>query len=105
MFLEFNTRKAVTVKYSWKIIWLIVMPQRLGLLGCNILLDNPAIKFVEKVRPFKSIDAFLSDLFGNEQVKIGNTDASTDLIIYEPETNAYPFPVSFITLNWTRGGS
>jgi hypothetical protein len=66
--------------------YLAVIPQSLGPPRCNILLDNPAIKFVEEVRPFNSIDAFLSDLFGNEQVKIGNTDASTDLVKYEPET-------------------
>lgn len=52
--------------------------------GYNILLEDLAIKVIEETRSSDSFNTFLSELFTNRTIRIGNTNSSTELIRSEP---------------------
>jgi hypothetical protein len=67
---------------QWKIILLITIPDKTGHVGRNILLENPAIKFIEEIRSIDNLDTFLEDLFERRTLVIGDTSSSVTRITY-----------------------
>jgi hypothetical protein len=72
---------------AWKIILMLIVPSgnEVETVGYNTLLEDVGINVIEETRSSDSFDNFLSELFTNGTIRIGNTDSSTELINFEPK--------------------
>jgi hypothetical protein len=83
--------KAIIARESeedvWKIILMLIVPlgNEVETTGYNTLLEDMGINVIEETRSSDSFDNFLSELFTAGTIRIGNIDASTELIRYEPK--------------------
>jgi hypothetical protein len=87
-FWKFYKIKVVIVRESekeiWKIILLSILPTGNESIRYYILLEDSAIKIIEETRSSDSFEPFLSELFTNQTIRIGDTDSSNELIRFEP---------------------
>lgn len=65
-----------------------IIPDKNGPVGCDILLKNDVIKVAEEIRSYDTFDSFVSSLFKDGDIIIGDTVTSTELIRHSSFTKS-----------------